>query len=133
MKNRTDKFLLAVFLLSFMLHVLIVLTYLEIIPFNRPLWLYSVHAWLAVGFSFCPAFCLQLLLCRKTRRWVAALPALAIIGAALWFACGWLTSMGWDSLGWAILFWLSIAPAAGCVLAWTAFGLCTLYRKGALR
>ena len=95
--------------------------------------LYSLRAWLALTFSAVPVFCLQLLLCRRKRCWVAAIPAAVIIGAALWFAYGYFTATGWDTLGWGILLVLSIAPAAGCVLAWAAYGCWSLYRKGDIR
>lgn len=133
MKNRTDKILLAVFAVTLLLYIFIVLTYLEIIPVRFPLALFSLRSWLTLTFSAVPVFCLQLLLCRRTRRWIAAIPALVIVGAALWFAFGWLTATGWDTLGWAILFWLSIAPAAGCALAWAVFGCWKLCRRGDIR
>ena len=133
MKNRTDKILLTVFLLSLPAYALILLTYLEIIPVDFPLELFSLRAWLALTFGAVPAFCIQLLLCRKTQRRVAVIPALVIVGAALWSAYSWLTSTGWDGLGWAILFWLSIAPAAGCILAWAVYGFHQLYKRGDIR
>lgn len=133
MKNRTDQILLAIFLLSFPLYIFIVLSYLEFIPIDFPLWSFSIRAWLALTFAAVPVFCLQLLLCRKTRRWIAAVPALVIVGAALWFAYGFLTATGWDTLGWGIMLLLSIAPAVGCVLAWAAFVFWKLYRKGDIR
>ena len=137
MKNRTDKILLAVFSVTLPLHIFIVLTYLEIIPivdhWSWPDWAHTCYAWLALGFFAVPVFCIQLLLCRRTRRWVAAIPALVIVGAALWFACGWLTATGWDTLGWGILLLLCIAPAAGCALAWAVYGLHQLYKRGDIR
>ena len=133
MKNRTDKILLAVFLLSLPAYALILLTYLEIIPVDFPLELFSLRAWLALTFSAVPSFCLQLLLCRKARRWVAVIPALVIVGSALWFAYGFFTATGWDTLGWGILMLLSIAPAVGCVLGWAVYGCWRLYRKGDIR
>lgn len=133
MKNRTDKILLTVFLLSLPAYALILLTYLEIIPVDFPLELFSLRAWLALTFSAVPAFCLQFLLCRRTRRRIAAIPAVAVIGAALWFAYGFFTATGWDTLGWGILMLLSIAPAAGFILAWVVYGCWKLYRKRGVR
>lgn len=133
MKNRTDKILLTVFLLSLPAYALILLTYLEVIPVDFPLELFSLRAWLALTFSAVPAFCLQFLLCRRTRRWVAAIPAVAVIGAALWFAYGFFTATGWDSLGWGVLLVLSIAPAVGCALAWAVYGFHQLYKRGDIR
>ena len=113
MKNRTDKILLAVFLLS--------------------LSAYAAMAYTYITYDFGPAFCLQLLLCRRIRCWVAAIPALVIVGAVLLFAYNFFTATGHDTLGWALLMILSIAPAAGCVLAWAAYGCWRLYRKGDIR
>lgn len=118
MNNRTDKILLTVFLLSLPAYIWIALTYFEIVPIKFPIVLYSLRAWLTLTFSAVPAFCLQLLLCRRKRRWIAAIPAVAVIGAAFRSAYGFFTSPGWDTLGWLILLCLSAAPAAGCVLAW---------------
>lgn len=131
MKNRTDKLLLTVFVVTLLLYALIVLTHFEIIPLERPDWLYTPHAWLALTFSAVPAFCLQLLMCRRTRRRVAAIPALVIMGAAAFFACGYLTARGWDSLFWGVLMLLSIAPAAGCALGWAVYGLGRVCRREA--
>lgn len=65
-----------------------------------------------------PFFCLQLLLLRGTGRlWLRLLPALPIallLGAAGYYA---LFGRGWDTLAALILALLSIAPAAGCLLA----------------
>lgn len=133
MKNRTDKTLLAVFLLSLPAYILILLTYLEIIPMEFPLELFSLRAWLALTFSAVPAFCLQLLLCRRTRGWFAATPVLTLLGMTLFFTLGWLTATGWDSLGWGLLMILSIAPASGCVLAWVAYGIHQFYKRGDAR
>lgn len=133
MKNGTDKILLAVFAVTLLLYIFIVLTYLEIIPVDFPLELFSLRAWLALTFSAVPAFCLQFLLCRRTRRWVASIPAVAVIGAALWFAYGFFTATGWDSLGWGVLLVLSIAPAVGCALAWAVYGFHQLYKRGDIR
>lgn len=129
MKNRTDKILLTVFLLSLPAYALILLTYLEIIPVDFPLELFSLRAWLALTFSAVPAFCLQFLLCRRTRRRIAAIPAVAVIGAALWFAYGFFTATGWDTLGWGILMLLSIAPAVGFTLAWIVWFVLKKYRR----
>ena len=122
MKDRTDKTLLAVFAVTLPLHIFIVLTYMEIIPivekWTWPYWAQEWYAYLALGFFAVPVFCLQLLLCRRKRRRIAAIPAAVIISAALLFTYGFFTATGWDVLGWGILLLLCIAPAVGCVLAW---------------
>lgn len=137
MKNRTDKILLVVFSVTLPLHIFIVLTYLEIIPivekWTWPYWAQEWYAYLALGFLAVPVFCLQLLLCRRTRRRVAAIPALVIVGAALLFAYGYFTATDWDTLGWGILLLLCIAPAAGCALAWAVYGFHQLYKRGDIR
>ena len=129
MKNRTDKILLAVFLLSLAVYLVNFAVCFSDLPLDAPPW----QQMLLLYFHFIPMFCLQLLLCRRTRRRVAAIPALVIVGAALLFAYGYFTATGWDTLGWGILLVLSIAPAAGCVLAWAAYGCWSLYRKGDIR
>ena len=130
MKGRTDQMLLAGFLLSLAFYIFLLPHYLEGIPLGWPDWLFTICAWLAVGFHAVPAFCLQLLLCRRARRWIAAIPALVITGAALWFAYGFCTATGWDTLGWGIFLVLSAAPAVGCALAWAVYGLWRLYQRG---
>ena len=134
MKNRTDKILLAVFAVTLPLHIFLVLTYLEIIPivetWTLPYRAQELYAYLAFGFFAVPVFCLQLLLCRRKRRRVAAIPALLIVGAALLFTYGFFTATGWDTLGWGILLLLCIAPAAGCTLAWIVYVLRKMYCRG---
>ena len=134
MKNRTDKVLLAVFVVTLPLHIFLVLTYLEIIPIVETwTWPYraqELYAYLAFGFFAVPVFCLQLLLCRRKRCRVAAIPALVIVGVVLLFTYGFFTATGWDALGWGVLLLLCIAPAAGCVLFWAVYGLWRLCQKG---
>ena len=77
-----------------------------------------------------PAFCFQLLLCRNIKRkWVAALPAVLLIGWCLLCLIQMFINTGWDALGWAIFLALSAAPAAGCALGWAAYGLGRLHQK----
>ena len=126
MKNRTDRVLLALLLLSLPLAVLLFSVYLELLPVHPmtwPYWVQELHAYLAFGFPAVPFFCLQLLLCRRTRRRTALLPAGGVIAAALVCVRGYCTASGWDTLGWLILLLLTAAPAAGCALAWAVWGL----------
>ncbi len=125
MKNRTDKILLVVFLLSLAAYAPLLLTYRFAFDSGWD----KVRAWLLLTFHAVPAFCLQLLLCRRTRRWIAALPGLAVIGVALWSAFAAFTVIGWEYLGWLILLHLCIAPAAGCALAWAVYGICRLRKR----
>lgn len=139
MENRTDKILLAVFLLSLPVHAAIAYTYItydfgQFNPSHFEIWFARRFLfWMSLGFHAVPAFCLQLLLCRRIRCWAAAIPALVIVGAVLLLAYNFFTATGHDTLGWALLMILSIAPAAGCVLAWAAYGCWRLYRKGDIR
>lgn len=128
MKNRTDKILLAVFLVSLAAYAFLLLIYLEIIDLGLE-WS-TLQAWLALTLHAIPAFCLQLLLCRKTPRWIAALPALLTAFAAFWFAYGSFTDPGWDGLGCLIMLLLCAAPAAGIALAWAVYGLQRLRNRG---
>jgi len=132
MKNRTDKILLVVFLLSLPVCAFIILNFLQVIDFNLGLGS-AARGWLAVTLPAVPAFCLQLLLCRRTRWWIAALPGLAVIGTALWSTYGVFTAIGWDTLGYGILLLLCAAPAAGFVLAWAVYGFGKLHRKRGVR
>ncbi len=127
MKNRTDKILLAVFLLSLAAYAFLLLIYLEIIDLGLE-W-GTLQAWLLLTFHAVPAFCLQLLLCRRTQRWIAALPALLTAFAAFWFAYGSFTDGGWDGLGCLILLLLCAAPAAGIALAWAVYGFGRLRQR----
>ena len=133
MKNRTDKILLVVFAVTLPLHIFIVLTYMQIISivetWTWPYWAQEWYAYLAFGFFAIPVFCLQLLLCRRKRRRIAAIPVAVIISAALLFTYGFFTATGWDALGWGILLLLCIAPAVGCALAWAAYGLGRLHQR----
>ena len=135
MKNRTEKILLAVFLLSLALAVLFVLTWLEILPVHYlewPYWAQVLNVCLALGFSVVPVFCLQLLLCRRVPRFLAACPALLLAGTVLCFAYAYFTAIGWDSLGYAFLLLLCIAPAVGIALAWAVYGLYKYRKRGDL-
>ena len=131
MKNRTDNILLIAFLVSLLFYFFalprLFYSFAEILLDNSA-WM-KVYDWLSMCFHAVPAFCLQLLLCRKARRWAAALPTLIFAGLALWATYSYFISTAWDTLGYAALLFLCAAPAVGCVLAWTAYGGWTLYRK----
>ena len=78
-----------------------------------------------------PAFCLQILLCRKTRRYV--LWAIPLLCVALFCLSGaWITQInpGLDGILGVIMMFASISPAVGCVLALAGWGLCRLYQRG---
>lgn len=124
MKNRTDKILLIGSLASVAIYVIVLYYTRRVNPFyllDKP-GLLAVCEWLILYFPAVPVFCLQLLLCRRARRWVAALPALILAVLALWAAYGASTHSGWDAFGYEILLELSAAPAVVCVLAWIMYG-----------
>ena len=121
MKKRTEWVLLAVCLLFCLTEAFFVLCWLEIVPCDIPAGLLSS---LALYVPVIPAFCLQLLLCRVSRRWyIRAIPSAAVAAAALACGIGMLRAEGWDALGYLILLLLGAAPAAGCMLGWTAWAI----------
>jgi len=127
MKNRTNRNLFAVFVCSVVLQFSLygILQKLPLPP--------SELTCLFYVFPAVPAFCLQLLLCRKVRWWIAAVPTVILVGAVLFFTYGLFTTTGWDNLGYVIFLALSAAPAAGFVLAWAVYGFWTMYRKRDIR
>ena len=65
-----------------------------------------------------PFFCAQLLLLRKTKKvWLRLLPVYPIVLLLLAAGYYWIFGTGWDALAALIFGVMSIAPAAGCVLA----------------
>ena len=123
MKNRTDKLLLTVTPLSLAVCLLLARGFFQGIHWVWPDWAGECYGYLTLTLPALPVFCLQLLLCRRSRRWVAALPGVVLLGGVLCFSWGFLTATGWDTLGWGILLVLSLPPAAGCALAWMVYGL----------
>lgn len=124
MKKWADKILLIGFLTSLAIYAFVFFYTRTVDPFyllDRP-GLMAVCEWLLIHFPAVPVFCLQLLLCRRAQRWVAALPALILAGFALWAAYGCSTHDGWDAFGYEVLLEFCAVPAAGCVLAWAAYG-----------
>ena len=129
MKNRTDTRLLVVFLVGTLAYTLLLVLFLLFggtLP-DSPL-AYTVsqlHFWLVWSGHAVPFFALQLLLCR---RWEGGSKFLAIeltvvvfvlLGC---FTIASYTTPGLDALFWTILALGTIAPAAGCVLAWLVWG-----------
>ena len=129
MKNRTNRILLALCLLTAVLYAFLLLMWVEAIPhpfFDSDNFFLSFQLWayLGVGFHVVPCFCLQLLVCRAAKRpWVRLIPVFLLLGLAAWFTVGFFDATGWDNLGWGLLLLLCIAPAAGYALAWTVYGL----------
>ena len=123
MKNRTDKILLAVFLLSLSAYAAF-FAYcfselpLSITPPQQALLLYS-HS--------IPIFFLQLLLCRTVKLcWRLLIPLILLLIPGLVFT----STAGWHVIAWVLFGLWCIAPAAGCVLAWIVYALRKLYRRG---
>lgn len=139
MKTRTDKILLAVFVLSLLAYAAILASFIQYGGNSSEaswlvLLLRQLHIWLVLAFHAVPAFCIQLFAARRAKwRWLAALPSVLLVGWLAFCLYSWLTAIGWDTLLWVLLLWGSIAPAAGCVLAWAVYGCWRLYRKGDIR
>lgn len=134
MGDRTNRLLLESFFLTLAAYAVILLAFVQyggnISPAPWPvLLLRRVHLWLTVGFHGVPALLVQLFAIRRARRKkLAALPALALMAGSALGAYGWRTAPGWDFMLWGLLMVACFAPAAGCVLAWTGWGLCSSYR-----
>lgn len=78
--------------------------------YDNPAWLLYVTA--------VPFFCLQLLLCRLSKRWqiriVPSIPVVILAGMALFYL---VRDSGWDRLA-ALIFGLAcISPALGIIIA----------------
>lgn len=124
MKKWANKILLIGFLTSLAIYAIVFFYTRTVDPFyllDRP-GLMAVCEWLLLYFPAVPVFCLQLLLCRKTRHGFAALPALILAGWALWAAYGCATHDGWDAFGYEVLLEFCAVPAVGYVLAWAVYG-----------
>ncbi len=136
MKNRTDTILLVVFLVSTLAYLLLLVLFLHFggtIPVSPIAYLVSQsHLWLVLGGHAVPFFALQLLLCRRSEggsKFLAIQLAVVMVFLAGFFALAARSTPGWDALIWIILAMGSIAPAAGCVLAWAAYGFAYFYQR----
>ena len=136
MKSHTDKILLAVFLLSLLAYATILASFIQYGGNNSAApWLILFLRWLHLRLVLCfhavPAFCIQMFAARRAKqKWLALLPSILLVSWLVLCLYNWTTAVGWDTLGWILLLWGSIAPAAGCALAWAVFGCWKLYRKG---
>ena len=135
MKNRVNRILLALTIVTAILYAAFLLIWIEVIPRpfydpDDPFRFYELWAYLFLGFHVVPCFCLQLLVCRTAKRPVPRLiPAFLLFGIADLFAVGFFTATGWDTLGWGVLLLLCIAPAVGYALAWAVYGVCRMAGK----
>ena len=121
MKDRADKLLLTGAVLSLVIYLL----NLWELRIPLPRWLYWLSVFqmlLAAGFHGVPAFCIQRFLLRTPgRRPLAALPPLLLLGWLLYCFLGLMSSRdNWEPILWFLRMFGTIAPAAGCALAWTA-------------
>ena len=129
MKTRTDVCLLVVFLVGTLAYTLLLVLFLLFggtLPDSPMAYVVSqLHLCLVAGGHAVPFFALQLLLCR---RWEGGSKFLAIeLTVVVFVLLGCFTiasysTPGLDALFWTILALGSIAPAAGCVLAWFVWG-----------
>lgn len=129
MKDRTDRILLAVFLVTAALYAFFLLSapIVEIIPLwpDDPFRFSALRILLALGFHAVPCFCLQLLICRMVKRPILRLiPVFLLVGvAAAFFAAAMANSTDWDGLGWVLLLLLCFAPAVGYAAAWAVYAV----------
>lgn len=130
MKDRTNRILLAIFVVNLVVYALLLWTFVAF-PWNPglgyPLW--NLLFWLAAGGHAVPVFALQLLLCRRSEGGSKFLAVGLTVVVAILLGCFTLsayTAPGLDALFWTILALGTIAPAAGCVLAWIVWGACFL-------
>ena len=130
MKDRTNRILLIIFVVSLVVYALLLWTFAAF-PWNPglgyPLW--NLLFWLAAGGHAVPFFALQLLLCRRSegRSKFLAIGLTVVVAVLLGcFTLSSYTTPGLDALFWTILALGTIAPAAGCVLAWIVWGACFL-------
>ena len=126
MKDRTNRILLIIFVVSLVVYALLLWTF-AVFPWNPglgyPLW--NLLFWLAAGGHAVPFFALQLLLCRRSegRSKFLAIGLTVVVAVLLGcFTLSSYTTPGLDALFWTILALGTIAPAAGCVLAWIVWG-----------
>ena len=114
MKNKWNRLLLAGCILSAVLCAVV----------------WSLNIGLILYLSVVPFFCLQLLLCRVTRRcWLRAIPEVPVVVLLLMAGFYFFRDSGWDRLA-ALVFGLAaIAPTVGCLLGWGVWGVPILRRR----
>lgn len=126
MKNRTDKVLLGIFLVSLAVYIAIFADCFSELPLS----LTPLQQALLLYFHFIPMFFLQLLLCRLSKPWWwHLLPFLPLLVTGLVF----MVFAEWYILGWVLVLWWCVAPIMGYLLAWAVYGCWKLYRKGGIR
>ena len=126
MKNRTGQILLIAFVLTLAAYLVMFAAFFSQFPISAS----PLLQFLILYFHVIPMLLIQLLLFRLSKPWWwKLLPFLPMLVVGLAF----LRIAEWHILGWILVLWWCAAPAAGCVLAWAAYGLCRLYQKGDIR
>lgn len=134
MKNRTDRILLRIFVVSLVVYGVLLCAYAAFAwaqGLRYPL--FQVHLWLVRNFHAVPFFALQLLLCRRSAtgaKYLAVQLTALMLGLLLLSYIGYRTVRGWNILGFMIALSLSTAPVVGCVLAWVVYGVQCLLGRG---
>lgn len=132
MKDRTNFVLLLVFWVSALIYGILLVTFIQYggtaTPSPVAAALAQIRFWLVVSGHAVPFFAQQLLLCRLTlgKKFPALLLTLLMVGLLAVCGFAFLSATGWDKLGWGILLIASIAPVAGCLLAWVVYGFAYL-------
>ncbi|WP_251316080.1 hypothetical protein [Flintibacter muris] len=126
MKTRTNKILLALFLLLLAVYVFLFADCFSQLPINPT----PLQQGLVLHLHGIPMFLIQLLLYRLSKPWwwhlVPVLPMLVV-------GLGFMSFAEWYILGWILVAWWCAAPAIGCALAWAVYSFWKLYRKGDVR
>lgn len=113
MKNRTDRILLRIFIVSLVVYGVLLCAYAAFAWAQGLRYsLFSLHLWLVRNFHAVPFFALQLLLCRRSAtgaKYLAVQLTALMLGLLLLSYIGYLTVRGWNILGFMIALSLSIA------------------------
>ena len=126
MKNRTDKILLAAFVLTLAAYLVMFADCFSQFPISAS----PLLQFLILHFHAIPMFLIQLLLFRLSKPWWWKLvPFLPMLMVGLAF----LRIAEWYILAWILVLWWCAAPAVGCALAWAVYGLHRLYKRGDIR
>lgn len=130
MKKLSNKILLILFIISFIINIFFMLTIFNIVEINVPLWFSKIYANMVIYFPALPAFLLQQLLCRTTKRWwIRIMPSFIVAAAGLVTYIKFLTERGWDQIGWLALLVICVSMAIGCVISWAVYGIYSLISR----
>ena len=119
MQKRFDKVLAVFVALSFLVSVVLMLLYTEIISASFET---NPFGWCSRIFPVVPFLFLQLLLCKNAKRkWVQALPLAILAAGALFFSVVFALSGDWGVIGSILTLIYSIAPVVGCGLGFVIY------------